>query len=399
MNKPIDYNKIIDACVAEKINASSQHAEDEASITCYENEVPSFIKSELAHLYGNLFSSFPYLEINNKLTPNTSTYIARNGKAIITVFLFQRIKQEIRVINKGMTTNADELGIFCNFIFTKYDSINVISLESVNTKVDHFPFPHQHFDCPSDIILKLPATQEEYLATLGTKARNNIKRAMARLSSDHPSFRMDFYEKDELEESDLHRIISLNKVRMSHLKKVYVRESEEVQKIVDLSKTFGLIGVVTIDGSTCGGSIGYLVGQTHVGHIISHDPNYDKYSLGMLSIYFTICECIARGCKEFNFMSGNNPYKSIFGGVPRSLGKISIYRSKKQLFLNPQIALSMIYGKWAYRSQLWVQIKLGALKKAKAEGKLDTRSKVLFFILHHSRTIKDHVSAFIKRSR
>jgi hypothetical protein len=141
MNKPIDYRQIIDACVPENINSSSRHAADEISITCYENEIPSFIKSELARLYGDLFSSFLYLEINKKLTPNISTYIARNGKAIITVFLFQRIKQEIRVINKGMTLNADELEIFCNFIFTKYDSINVISLESVNTNLDHFPFP------------------------------------------------------------------------------------------------------------------------------------------------------------------------------------------------------------------------------------------------------------------
>jgi hypothetical protein len=145
-------------------------------------------------------------------------------------------------------------------------------------------FPHQRFDCPSDIILNLPTTQEEYLATLGTKARNNIKRAIARLYADYPSFRMEFYEKEKAEESHLHKIINLNKARMSHLKKVYVRESEEIQKIVDLSKTFGLTGVATIDGSACGGSIGYLVGQTHVGYIISHDPKYDKYSLGMLSI-------------------------------------------------------------------------------------------------------------------
>ncbi len=141
MNKTIDYRQIIDACVAENINASSRHTADEISITCYKNEVPSFIKGELARLYSDLFSSFRYFEINKKLTSNISTYIAKNGKAIITIFLFQHIKQEIRVINRGMTLNADKLSIFCDFIFTKYDSINVISLESVNTKIDHFPFP------------------------------------------------------------------------------------------------------------------------------------------------------------------------------------------------------------------------------------------------------------------
>nr|WP_217343845.1 GNAT family N-acetyltransferase [Noviherbaspirillum sp. L7-7A]MBV0877930.1 GNAT family N-acetyltransferase [Noviherbaspirillum sp. L7-7A] len=397
MNNPIDYPEIIGAFSSDHDDSMLQQRENKFLISCHENTVPGFVCNALENLYGDLFSSLPYLETNTKITADTSTYVVRDNDSIITVLLFQRKKNQVEVINKGMEISGDDLRRFCDFIFEKYGTVDVILFDSIQLQIENFPYPCQRVDCPSDIVLDLPATRKDYLATLGSKTRGNIKRAMARLSSDCPSFRMTFSDGNLAEEKDLYKLINLNKARMNHINKVYARESEEIQKVIGLSKTSGLIGVARIDGSVCGGSIGYIVGSTHIGHIVSHDPKYDKYSLGMLSIYLTICECIDRGYKRFNFMSGNNHYKSLFGGAPRSLESIAIYRSRFQLALNPQFALRMIYGRWIYRSRLWVQLKLAALKKSKAEGKLDAQSKILYFILDHLRTMKDRASGLMKR--
>lgn len=372
--------------------------ENDSSIAFYEGEVPAFARIELERLYGDVFSFLPYLVINGEITPQTNTYVRRNNGAIVTIFLFRRIRHHVKVINKGMRLTEEELRIFCEFIFTRFNAVNVIFFESIEAEIAQFPFPHQRHGCPAEIIIDLPATQQEYFAALGAGTRKNIKRKITRLMSDHPSFHMDFYEGDKIKEVQLQKIIDLNKARMDCLKKVYVRGAEEIKKVIGLSRTCGLIGVAMIADRVCGGNIGYLIGNTYVSHIGSHDSKYDKYSLGMISIYLTICECIVRGCRRFNFGTGNNPYKNWFGGAPRYLERVSIYRSRAQFFLNPQHAFQMGCGKWIYRLRLWVQMKLGTIRKSKVEGKLDAHSKILFFVLDELRTLKDHASKFMRRN-
>lgn len=398
MTESTNHPHHIEKCVPTILLSDCQQTVNRDSITCHEDEIPDFADRELERLYGTLFSSLPYLDLQGKLTADTSTYVVRNNGKITTVILFRRLKRNVKVINKGMCLTSEELQNFCNFIFARYDLVQAIVLDSVEVKIDHFQFPYQRLNCPSEIMLDLPASPQEYLASLGTSTRKNIKRRMARLSSDYPSFNMAFYEGNMVVKSHLETIIFLNKTRMEQLKKIYVRESKEVQKITDLCRMYGLVGVVSIDGLICGGNIGYLVGTTYTSHIGSHDSKYDQYSLGMLTIYLTICECIVRGCRRFNFMSGNNPYKSSFGGVARSLGRISIYRSRMHFFINPKIAFSMIYGRWIYRSRLWVQLKLAALQKLNSDGELDFSSKTIFFILDRLRTLKDRVSSLTKRN-
>jgi hypothetical protein len=124
---------------------------------------------------------------------------------------------------------------------------------------------------------------------------------------------------------------------------------------------------------------------------------YDKFSIGTLCIFLCIRECIARGYKQFNFMSGNNEYKHLLGGVPRKLDQIVLYRSRPQLLLNPDIAAKLLSARFLTYAKLSMQRKMGSLKKLKLEGKLDTRSKLLFHVLDGLRTMKDHASGLVKR--
>lgn len=397
MNKSTHHLRIDGAGIADRIEVRLRATEPTLSVTCYDNHIPDFVEAALERLYGNLYSSLPQLRVYGKLTQQTSTYVARKGDEIATLFLFEHRHRQIRVINEGMTVSAEELRLFSDAMFSRYKSADFISFNAVEAPAGQIPFPHQRLACPPDIMLELPATPDDYLASLGKHLRYNIRRALTRLPAEHPSFRMDFYDAGDVDEALVREIIDLNKMRMDRVKRVYKRDEDEVRKVIDLCRSNGLVAVMTINGKVCAGSVGYLVGNSHTGRIISHDPAYEKYSVGTLCIFLCIRECIRRGYKHFNFMSGNNEYKSMLGGRPRNLDRLLIYRSRTQLTLNPDVVCRMWSAKLASRGMGMVQLKLSALKKLKSQGKLDARSRLLFFTLDRLRTLKDHVTGFTKR--
>lgn len=398
MNKSNYHLSPDGARLAKRIASELQAGEKISAVSCYENEIPGFVEAELERLYENPYSSLQQLKIYGKLTQDTNTCVVRNGVEITAIFLFQHRGRQVTVINEGMAVTAEEIRLFSDYIFSRYKSAFFISFNAIEAPADEIPFPHQRLGCPCDIVLNLPASEEEYLASIGKHIRHNIKRSMTRLPADHPSFRIDFYDGADANESHVRDIISLNKVRMGHIKKVYKRDQDEVQKVIDLSRHLGMVGIMTIDGQVCGGSIGYRIGKQHVGRIISHDPKYDKYSMGTLCIFLCIRECIARGYRQFNFMSGNNEYKSLLGGMPRSLEQITIYRSQAKLILNPDIAAKMLTEKLLYHARLRIQLELATLKRLKSQGQLDARSRMLFFLLDNLRTLKDRLSGPAKRN-
>jgi hypothetical protein len=385
------------ADVADPIDSRRQATENTTSVICYDNDIPDFVEAALERLYGDMFSSLPQLRTYGKLTQQTSTYVARNGDEIVTIFLFEHRNRRVKVINEGMKVSAEELRLFSDTIFARYKSASFIYFNGVEAPASQLPFPHQRLAWPCDLVLDLPPTSDEYLASLGKHLRYNIRRAITRLPAEHASFRMDFYGAADVQENHIREIIALNKTRMENVKRVYKRDQDEVQKVIDLCKSHGLVAVMSIDGRVCAGSVGFLVGDTHIGRIVSHDHKYDKYSIGTLCIFLCIRECIARGYKRFNFMSGNNEYKVMLGGRPRNLERILICRSSAQWLLNPDIAAGMLSEKLAYQAQQRVQLKLSALKKLKSQGELNAQGRLIFFVLDNLRTLKDHLSGFAKR--
>ena len=397
MNHSTHRLTINSAAVSERPDARLVAAESACSVSCYDHHIPEFVEAALERLYGNLFSSLPELKIYGKLTRQTSTYVVRHGDEITAIFLFEQSDRRIKVINEGMKVSADELQLFARTIFSRYRSADFIDFNAVEATACPLAFPHQRVDRACDLVLDLPATPDAYLASLGKHLRYNIRRALARLQAEHPSFRVDFFDAADIRESHVREIIGLNKARMANVNRVYRRDQDEVQRVIDLCRARGLVAVMSIDGKVCAGSVGFLVGHTHIGRIVAHDPGYDKYSLGTLCIFLCIRECIARGYQQFNFMSGNNEYKTMLGGVPHDLEQIVLYRSKAQLLLNPDVAARMLAAKLAGRAKQKVQLKLSTLRNLKSQGKLDARAKLLFFALDNLRTLKDHVSGFAKR--
>jgi hypothetical protein len=364
----ISGSSSIGASVAIEPGARQPLASDGIAIFCYENEVPPFVEAELERLYGNIFSSLAHFRAFSGLPADTSTYVVRKNNEIVTIFLFSSRKGHVQVLNEGMQLDEKEISRFADTIFAAYKSVNVISFHAVPAKIRKLSYPYQYFTCTEDLVVTLPDSREAYLASLGKNTRRNIKRYMDKLMRDHPSFRYDFYERDAADEQQMRIIIGFSRARIAGKDKAFAIDENEIAQIIRLVKARGLIGVATIDGRVCGGGIGYLVGSSFFFRIISHDPEYNDYSTGILCCYLTICESIARGCKQFNFMQDGYDYKYALGAVARKLEHVAIYRSRMQLLLNGGMALKL--AAQGYMRKVRVRMLDAAGKKDKPASKL-----------------------------
>lgn len=362
---------------------------DSLHVACYEHEVPPFVGEEMERLYGHISSSLIQFKIYGGLTEQTSTYVVRKGDEFTTILLFRRDGERVDVINQSIKLTSEDIARFAQHIFTTYKAVNLISFHAVQAEALELPFPFQRFSCTDDIVLKLPGTVDEYLASLGKNTRRNIRRYMDRLKRTFPSFRYDCHVGDAVNEQHVRAIIEFNRARMAGKHKVSTIDCEEEERIVQLAKACGLIGVATIDGRICAGAIAYRCGENYFLYVIAHDPQYDGYWIGILCCYLTICECIVRGGKAFHFYWGRYEYKFSLGAVARQLDHIAIYRSRTQVLLNARSALRIVYNGYMNKTRL------ALLEKARQRDSL--ASRLLSQTFNHLRRGKRFIDGLLQR--
>lgn len=324
------------------------------SIQCYDNDIPAFIEPALERLYGNLFSSLAYYRVFGG-ADNASAYVVRDGKNIVCAWLFQRHRNTIRVVNEGIHVDQDDLLRFAGYVFGRYPKVNVISFHAVRPNMVDLPMPYQRFNCLEDMVLTLPSSADNYMASLGRSTRSYVHRYMNKLKRDFPAFEYRVLGPGEIEESQIRHIIDLNRLRMATKGKESINDEDITRRIVQLSRECGLVGVIMIDGRICAGSINYRAGANFFLETLAHDPAYDDYRLGTLCCYLTICECIARGGGEYHFLWGQDEYKSRLLGVQRDLDDIVIYRSWLHMVLYGKLVMQHAFHAVVRRTRVWVR--------------------------------------------
>jgi CelD/BcsL family acetyltransferase involved in cellulose biosynthesis len=323
-------------------------------ISCYENDVPFFLEAELEQLYGSMYSSLAQFRIYSA-DKDTSTYIVRQDGKAITIFLFQRENNRVQVVNEVIEVSEEEVDRFAAYVFNTFPWAGLITFKAVRTDIRRLRYPFQRFNYLEDIVLSLPDSAEEYLAMLGKNTRRNIKRYTKRLQEKFPSVEYGVCVQDEIDAETIFDIADLNRARMADKSKVSSIDREEAERIYRLARDCGLVGVIKIDGRICAGGISYRIGSNYFLSVIAHDPRYDDYWLGILCCYLTICECIARGGKEFHFLWGRYDYKFTLLGVKRDLDNLAIYRSRTGLLLNMGVAFKIAFKGYLRLATLWLQ--------------------------------------------
>ena len=328
---------------------AAERADDGIVVELRAAELTPAIDAAMQARYGNIHSTFAHLRIYGGLSEVTHTCVVRRQDHVLAAFLLSRKGSAVHVVNEGMAIDEEDAERLAGYVFSAWPDVHAIILHAVQSGVLTLRRPLQQHACTANIVLPLPATADEYVGSLGKNMRRNLRRYMDKLKREHPSFSVDIAEKDAASEEDMQAIIDLNRARIAG-KNIRYALDEEVDKVIALVRECGMVLVMRIDGKVAGGSIGYFAGGNYFFKVISHDPRYNEYSAGILCCYLTICECIARGCKEYNFMWNEYEYKFALGAHSRSLHHLVLYRSRLHLLLHPRLALGNAAAAWRHRA-------------------------------------------------
>lgn len=252
-------------------------------------------------------------------------------------------------------------------------------------------FPFQKSGCPGDVIADLPQLADDYLTSLGKNTRKNIRRNERKIKESFPSFELNFYDGATASEAHIRRIIDLNRVRMADTGNAYRRSEAEVQALLALTRAYGVVGVATIEGQVCGGTVGLKIGDTCTGRIIAHDPRYNNFGLGLVCAYYATREAIVRGSRRFNFMAGNNEFKNMLGGRVQEQGNRVIYRSRLSVLKHPAVGLATVGHRLAFGAISAMQEKIRELEREEAQQRSGMKSRSALYSLKAIRRIKQTV--------
>jgi CelD/BcsL family acetyltransferase involved in cellulose biosynthesis len=227
--------------------------------------------------------------------------------SLFNVIFDDLMKQHVKQLNLGLL---------------RPDSIVMTKLIGV-ARNRGFKISSQQEDVSSE--MALPSTFDEYLLGLNTKQRHEIRRKLRRLS-EAGSIKYSFINGDTGLESSLDTFMSLfslardDKARfMTPEMAVFFRSLSHAMAEIGLLR----FGLLEIDNKPAAMVMCFDYNSTIYLYNSGFDPQYDLFSVGLMSKVLTIQESIRRGNKRFEFLKGNEIYKERLGGQ-----EIHLYRCK-----------------------------------------------------------------------
>ncbi|MFH1031247.1 MAG: GNAT family N-acetyltransferase [Chloroflexota bacterium] len=183
---------------------------------------------------------------------------------------------------------------------------------------------------PEDVSLDmdLPASWEEYLATLDVKQSHEIRRKLRKLSA---SGEINYYVISEK--------TAVNQAMDTFLKMFTESRTDKANFLTGQMETFfrslvdklsgaGLLklGVLELDKLPVAMVLYFDYKNNIYLYNSGYDPKYDSLSAGLICKLFCIKESIQEGKKKFDFLKGNETYKYHLGGkvIPLSHCQINI---------------------------------------------------------------------------
>ena len=172
-------------------------------------------------------------------------------------------------------------------------------------------------DAGVSVELDLPATWEEYLATLSRKQRHEVKRKLRRLSDagniDYRCHEVNAKEVGGFTDAFL-KLFSLSRGVKANF--MTTRMESFFRSLAEAMAEIGLLryGILEVDAQSAAMIMGFDYNETMFLFNSAFDPSYSYLSVGLLSKVLCLKESIQKGKKKWDFLKGDEPYKYHLGG-------------------------------------------------------------------------------------
>jgi CelD/BcsL family acetyltransferase involved in cellulose biosynthesis len=176
--------------------------------------------------------------------------------------------------------------------------------------------------------IRLPESWEDYLASLPSKMRHEIKRKARKLETEGGAFRVVRSTAASLD-ADLDRFVELHRssegpkgVFMQPGMEIFFRRLGEEFLPQDVFR----LNFVDVGGVKVAGTIGFEFGDRSYLYNSAFDHAWKRLSPGTVLVAEDIREAIEAGCSVFDLLKGDYSYKYRFGARPRQVRRLEIRR-------------------------------------------------------------------------
>ena len=179
-------------------------------------------------------------------------------------------------------------------------------------------------------VLRLPKSWDDYLASLGSKQRHELKRKRRRLGRDHPDAKFRTTTVETLD-ADLKTFVDMHRGAEGH--KGHFMSPDIATFFERVARSFMEKGWLRLDFLEIGeravaSTFGFSAGHTFYLYNSAYEPDAARVSPGFVLVSELVKESIERGTKTFDFLRGPERYKYQLGSEAVPLNNVRLMRSR-----------------------------------------------------------------------
>ncbi|MCX7216615.1 MAG: GNAT family N-acetyltransferase [Burkholderiales bacterium] len=337
------------------VDAHNRDAEQASGIVSefHEQSVPDFAAQALDRLYGSLYASYSHFSLSDPAGPVPHTWVGYRHGLVVGVLLFRLRFDQVLVLTEMFCLEQAVADAFSRAIFAQFREVKTIHFNAISLSGPLTGWPLQHYAFSENYVIRLPQCVDQYLASIGKSTRKTLRSYGNRLRRHFPNFSWDVRAVAEMRAHELRSVIRqlhrFKRDRMAARGKRAEISRRETARLLILARHAGLIGIARIGDRICGGSLACRIGDNYVMLLSAADPALSSYRLGILCCFWSVCDCIRAGGRECHLLWGRYRYKTQLLGEPRSLLRLTIYRSRLRMALSPLMVLSILMAGTRYR--------------------------------------------------
>jgi hypothetical protein len=345
------------ACV-DAHNRDAEQASSSIVSEFHEQSVPEFAAQALDRLYGSLYASFSHFSLSDTAQPAPHTWVGYRHGEVVGVLLFRLRVDQVFLLTEMFCLEQAVADAFSRAVFARFREIKTIHFNAISLSGPLTGWPLQHYAFSENYVIRLPQTVDQYRASIGKSTRKTLRGYGNRLHRDFPDFSWDVRAVGEMRAHELRSVIrQLHRFKRDSLAargKLAEISRRETARLLILARHAGLIGIARIGDRVCGGSLACRIGGNYVMLLSAADPALASYRLGILCCFWSICDCIRAGGRECHLLWGRYQYKTQLLGEPRSLLRLTIYRSRLRMALSPLLVIGILMAATRYRLRDWL---------------------------------------------
>jgi hypothetical protein len=288
----------------------------------FPGHVPEGVAAELPELYNTLLSTEDWFEIEDGVKPTGACLL----EAPHHVILFHVSGDTIEVLNKEFDIGPRSAERACKALFRALPKARRIHLEVL--------FPPWELKLPKRIlywtdhmIVDLPDTVDDYLASLGRRTRREVRSKRRHLLEAHPDTVFETITSADPEEF-IAALVSWKNQRFNARgeETAWQQNPNADEAFSELVRRRGRIRITRIDGRVAAVDFNFPVGDSVYALQSAFDPAYEDFSLGFLSTFEDIADAIRSGHRQLSLLWGHDAHKRRFGAKARRATRLSVFR-------------------------------------------------------------------------